>query len=166
MNIVTLTVYPTATDAGIIFFPPIKAPRAGCFGCGDVNMCRRVVANGGYALCEQVLEMELLPDAFAEVVLFRDLEEDAMDGTIWECYGTTKDGTALVLARDRLDAQALCRHWLGWTQTVAFRASEEMPTFVKAKGRPERPVVFTDGQHAWRVVEERRAETVEMVKAV
>lgn len=83
-----------------------------------------------------------------------------MDSIIWECYGPRKGGAALVMARDRMDAQAMCRYWLGWDNVIAFRATEERPTFVKANGRPERPVVFNDGEHGWHAVEERATEEV------
>lgn len=93
-----------------------------------------------------------------------------MDGLIWECYGQEKNGKALVMARDRMEAQAMCRHWLGWTQVIAFRAGEELPTFVRARGRPERPVVFNDGEHGWHAVETRRVQDLQddkiAVKAV
>jgi len=71
---------------------------------------------------------------------------------IWECYGHGREGTALIMAKDRQHAQQTCREWLNWTINVCFRAADKITTYTNCGGNPLEPVVFAiDDVHYTRI---------------
>lgn len=68
LEIVALDAFPTLTAAGVVHAPPVADYDANyyCQRCPHLEKCALAVANDGYALCEKVLESELLPDSVLE----------------------------------------------------------------------------------------------------
>ncbi len=68
LNVVELDEFPTLTAAGVIYAPPVADYDANyyCQRCPHLALCTVSVAHDGYALCENVLESELLPDSVLE----------------------------------------------------------------------------------------------------
>lgn len=68
LSVVELGSFPTLTAAGVVYAPPVSDHDANyyCRRCPYLEKCELSVANDGYALCEQVLESELLPESVLE----------------------------------------------------------------------------------------------------
>jgi len=64
--------------------------------------------------------------------------------TIFECYG--EGGESLVLAKTANQARQAVREWLGWQDTVAFRAEEMCQVWQAAGGTTSAPVVKKNGR--------------------
>ncbi len=63
--VVELDAFPTLTAAGVVYAPPVADYNANyyCQRCPHLELCQFSVAHEGYALCEKVLESELLPES-------------------------------------------------------------------------------------------------------
>lgn len=65
LAVVELDAFPTLTTAGVVYAPPVADYNANyyCQRCPHLAVCQFSVAREGYALCEKVLESELLPES-------------------------------------------------------------------------------------------------------